>query len=143
MGLQGVELVLLGYNTPLHNPAMPHTDRLAHFHSQLSMQAGAYQNATWVVGVAKAGVEAGVHQIGGSCIIAPSGEIVAQSTSEEDEVIIARCDLDACTPYKQHIFNFVAHRRPEHYTSIAAPNQAARFQGGADSLSAERASAKP
>ena len=60
MGLQGVELVLLGYNTPIHNPAFPQSDRLAEFQSQLSMQAGAYQNATWVVGVAKAGVEAGV-----------------------------------------------------------------------------------
>ena len=73
MGLQGVELVLLGYNTPTHNPAMPHSDALAGFHNRLCMQAGAYQNGTWVVGVAKAGVEAGVAQIGGSCVIAPSG----------------------------------------------------------------------
>ena len=78
MGLQGVELVLLGYNTPIHNPAFPQSDRLAEFQSQLSMQAGAYQNATWVVGVAKAGVEAGVHQIGGTCVIAPTGEVVAK-----------------------------------------------------------------
>ena len=41
------------------------------------MQAGAYQNAAWVVGVAKAGTEEGVEQIGGSCVIAPSGEIAS------------------------------------------------------------------
>ena len=43
------------------------------------MQAGAYQNGTWVVGVAKAGVEDGVEQIGGTCVIAPTGEVVAEA----------------------------------------------------------------
>jgi predicted amidohydrolase len=124
MGLQGVELVLLGYNTPVHDPAMPHIDRLADFHNRLCMQSGAYQNGTWVVGVAKAGVEAGVAQIGGTCVIAPSGEIVAQAMTDDDEVISAWCDLDACRPYKESIFNFAAHRRPEHYTLITAPNPA-------------------
>jgi len=37
------------------------------------MQAGAYQNATWVVGVAKAGEEDGHHLIAGTCIIDPDG----------------------------------------------------------------------
>lgn len=122
MALAGAELVLIGYNTPRHNPAMPHTDHLAEFHNQLSMQAGAYQNSTWVVGVAKAGVEEGVHQIGGSCIIAPSGEVVAQAVTEGDEVITARCELDRCTSYRQHLFNFEAHRRPEHYRAITDPS---------------------
>ena len=53
MGLQGVEMILLGYNTPVHNPPAPEHDGLALFHNQLVMRAGAYQNGTWVVGVAK------------------------------------------------------------------------------------------
>ncbi|MBI1775521.1 MAG: N-carbamoyl-D-amino-acid hydrolase [Proteobacteria bacterium] len=118
MGLQGVELVVLGYNTPVHNPAMPETDDLGPFHNHLVMQSGAYQNGTWVVGVAKAGVEEGVDQIGQSCIIAPSGEIVAQCTTLGDELAVARCDLDLCTAYKTSIFNFALHRRPEHYKLI-------------------------
>jgi predicted amidohydrolase len=118
MGLQGVELVMLGYNTPTHNPAMPETDDLGPFHNHLVMQSGAYQNGTWVIGVAKCGVEEGVDQIGQSCIIAPSGEIVAQCTSLDDEIAVARCDLDRCTPYKTSIFNFALHRRPEHYKLI-------------------------
>ncbi len=118
MGLQGVELVLLGYNTPVHNPAMPETDDLANFHNQLSMQAGAYANATWVVGVAKAGVEEGVDQIGQSCVIAPSGEIVMQCATLGDELQLARCDLDLCSRYKANIFNFAKHRRVEHYGLI-------------------------
>ena len=118
MGLQGVELVLLGYNTPVHNPAMPETDDLANFHNHLSMQAGAYANATWVVGVAKAGIEEGVDQIGQSCVIAPSGEIVVQCATLGDELQVARCDLDLCTAYKATIFNFAKHRRVEHYGLI-------------------------
>jgi hypothetical protein len=31
---------------------------------------------------------------------------------------VARCDLDLCTAYKTSIFNFAAHRRPEHYGLI-------------------------
>ncbi|HEY8905011.1 MAG TPA: nitrilase-related carbon-nitrogen hydrolase, partial [Rhodoferax sp.] len=54
MGLQGVEMVLIGYNTPVHNAPAPQHDDLSLFHNQLSMQAGAYQNGTWVAGVAKA-----------------------------------------------------------------------------------------
>jgi N-carbamoyl-D-amino-acid hydrolase len=122
MGLQGVELVLLGYNTPLHNPAFPQSDRLAEFQSHLSMQAGAYQNATWVVGVAKAGVEAGVHQIGGTCVIAPTGELVARASTDADEIVMAWCDLDLARAYKEFVFDFAAHRRPEHYTLITASN---------------------
>ena len=118
MGLQGVELIVLGYNTPVHNPAMPQTDDLGNFHNHLCMQSGAYQNGTWVVGAAKAGVEEGVDQIGQSCIIAPSGEIVSQCASLGDELQVARCDLDICTSYKTSIFNFARHRRPEHYKLI-------------------------
>ncbi len=118
MGLQGVELIVLGYNTPAAVPSMPETDHLQNFHNRLVMQAGAYQNGTFVAGVAKAGIEEGVDQIGQSCVIAPSGEIVVQCSSLGDEVQVARCDLDLCGSYKQHIFNFAAHRRPEHYGLI-------------------------
>src|SRR6195952_5001786 len=91
MGLQGVEMVLIGYNTPVHNPPAPEHDDLSLFHNRLVMQSGAYQNGTFVVGVAKAGVEEGVDQIGGSCIIAPSGEIIAACTTKGDEIAFARC----------------------------------------------------
>lgn len=118
MGLQGVEMVLIGYNTPVHNAPAPQHDDLSLFHNQLSMQAGAYQNGTWVVGVAKAGIEEGVDSIGGSCIVAPSGEVRAQCITKEDEVVVARCDLDFCKVYKHSTFDFDKHRRPEAYGLI-------------------------
>jgi len=118
MGLQGVEMIVLGYNTPVHNPPAPEHDALSHFHNELVMQSGAYQNGTWVVGVAKAGNEEGVEQIGNSIIVAPSGEIVGACVTTGDELAIARCDLDLCNSYKNTTFNFARHREPEQYRLI-------------------------
>ena len=118
MGLQGVELIMLGYNTPVHYPPAPEHDHLQDFHNHLVMQAGAYQNGSWVVGVAKAGNEEDCDLIGGSCIIAPTGEIVAQCKTLGDEVIVHECDLDRCREIQNNIFNFALHRQPESYTLI-------------------------
>jgi predicted amidohydrolase len=118
MGLQDVEMVVLGYNTPRHNPPAPEHDRLSEFHNQLSMQGGAYANATWVVGVAKCGVEEGCEMIGGSSIIAPSGQIVAQALTQADELVVARCNLDMGLTYKRSTFNFAVHRQPDQYRMI-------------------------
>ncbi len=119
MGLQSVELVALGYNTPTLNSLSEAEDAdLRMFHNHLSLQAGAYQNSTWVIGSAKAGREDGFDLMGGSAIVAPTGQIVAQAQSEEDELVVADCDLDACTFNRETIFNFTAHRRPEHYGRI-------------------------
>jgi len=120
MGLQGAELVMLGYNTPVHYPPAPEHDHLQDFHNHLVMQAGAYQNGTWVVGVAKAGREEGCDLIGGTCIIAPTGEIVAQCKTLVDEVIIHQCDLERCREIQSNIFDFAQHRQPENYQLITA-----------------------
>ena len=120
MGLQGVELVLLGYNTPTTNSlSEDESPALRMFHNHLSMQAGAYQNSTWVVGVAKAGDEDGHPLMGGTAIVAPSGAIVAVAETEGDELVVADCDLDATILGKETIFNFAAHRRIEHYGPIS------------------------
>lgn len=119
MGLQGVELIVLGYNTPATEPPWGfEPTHLAALHNSLSMQAGAYQNATWVVGVAKAGREEGCDMLGGSVIIAPTGEIVARALTLDDELIVADCDLDTCNHYKNTVFNFADHRQPDQYGLI-------------------------
>ncbi|MDP1731404.1 MAG: N-carbamoyl-D-amino-acid hydrolase [Devosia sp.] len=118
MGLQGVDMIMLGYNTPFDHTGHPDIDGLTSFHNHLSMQAGAYQNATWVIGTAKCGTEEGSKMLGQSAIIAPSGEIVAQAVSLEDEVITAKCDLDLGTRYRETIFNFAKHREPDAYRLI-------------------------
>ena len=121
MGLQGVEMVLLGYNTPAVNSQKSEEGpekRL--FHNRLSVQSGAYQNATWVVAVAKAGVEDGFPLIGGSLIVDPNGEIVVEASTEGDEVLVHPCDLDATSFGKKTIFDFARHRRIEHYGLITS-----------------------
>ncbi|QUJ68533.1 N-carbamoyl-D-amino-acid hydrolase [Photobacterium sp. GJ3] len=118
MGLQGVEMVVLGYNTPSTNGKVEQDPHLRMFQSRLCMQSGAYQNSTWVVGVAKAGTEDGHQLFGGTCIVAPTGEIVAQAQGLGDELIVADCDLDLCLEGKENMFNFTAHRRPEYYQLI-------------------------
>jgi predicted amidohydrolase len=120
MGLQGVEMILCGYNTPIHYAPDPSQDVLAGFHNQLVMQAGAYQNGTWVVAAAKGGVEEGVESLAQSCIIAPSGQVVAQALTQGDELVVAECDLDWCQRYTGTLFDFDRYRRPEMYGLITA-----------------------
>ncbi|MFD2856925.1 nitrilase-related carbon-nitrogen hydrolase [Seohaeicola zhoushanensis] len=82
------------------------------------MQAGAYANGLWVVGVAKAGREEDCDLLGQSCIIAPTGEIVAMASTIGDELITADCDLDRTQEIRDHIFNFEKHRRPDMYPML-------------------------
>jgi predicted amidohydrolase len=121
MGLQGVEMIVLGFNTPSTNAQRSEegpAQRL--FHHRLSIQAGAYQNTTWVVAVAKAGVEDGHHLMGGTMIVSPEGEIVAEGRTEGDELIMHACDLDDTVFGKSTVFDFARHRRIEHYGRITA-----------------------
>lgn len=118
LGLRGAELIMLGYNTPQHYPQAPEHDHLQDFHNHLSMQAGAYANGAWVIGTAKAGLEEGCELIGGSSIIAPTGEIVALAQTRSDEVVTAEIDLDRCSELRRNIFNFALHREPGDYGPI-------------------------
>ncbi len=121
LGLQGVELVMLGYNTPSVNAQKATegpADRL--FHHKLAMQAGAYQNSCWAVAVAKAGSEDGHPLIDGSIIVDPDGKIVAETMSEADELLVHDIDLEATRFGKTTIFDFARHRRIEHYGLITS-----------------------
>ena len=120
LGLQGVELVCVGYNSAAYDPNGGVTEdaALRTFHSKLVTQANAYMNATWAIAVAKAGEEDGSGLIGGSCIVDPNGRIVAEAETLADEVITADLDLDLCRQGKDKMFDFAAHRRPEQYSAI-------------------------
>lgn len=118
LALQSADIVLLGYNTPMEVPGWqeePHTKMSTHL---LSLRAGAYQNSLWVAAAAKSGDEDGRHMIGGSAIVAPSGEVVAKARGEGDELIVAEIDLDLSEGYRRSVFDFDAHRRPEEYRLI-------------------------
>ena len=121
LGLQGAELVVLGFNTPAVNSQKAEEGpQQRMFQHRLSLQAGAYQNSTWVVATAKCGVEDGHPLMGGTMIVNPDGEIVAEAKTLEDELVVADCDLDLTRFGKQTVFDFARHRRPEHYSRITS-----------------------
>jgi hypothetical protein len=118
LGLKGAELILLGYNTPKFNPDAEQSPELRMFHNHLSMQAGAYHNSAFVVGVAKAGLEEACEMMGGSCIVDPDGQIIAQASTEDDELVVADCDLDRALKGKRTEFDLARNRRPQNYQGL-------------------------
>jgi predicted amidohydrolase len=118
LALQSAELVVLGYNTPSVNI---HWNEPAHLRTSthlISLMANAYQNAVWVAAAAKCGSEDGFHMIGSSVIVAPTGELVARTLTEDDEVICVSADMALGDNFREHVFNFAKHRSPEHYRLI-------------------------
>jgi predicted amidohydrolase len=118
MALQGAEVFMLGYNTPTRNIHYNEPAHLREYHHRLSLESAAYQNGAWVLAAAKCGAEDGFAMIGGSAIVAPTGEVVARAISEDDEVISHKCDLDLGAYIRRSVFNFARHRRPEFYRPI-------------------------
>jgi predicted amidohydrolase len=122
MALQGADLVVLGFNTPSQLPDWPDQNAHRAFHHLLCMQAAAYQNGLWVVATAKAGREEGVDMLGHSCVIAPSGDVVALSHGLGDEIVSYKCDL-ALSPYFKSFYDFEKNRKPEHYGLLTEPHK--------------------
>ena len=118
LGLQGAEIVTLGYNTPTENLHYPEPPALRVHHHLIMAQSMAFQNAVWLVEVGKCGFEDGHRMFGHSLIVSPNGEIVAKTASEEDEVIVHDVDLALGESLRRTMFNLAAHRRPEHYRLI-------------------------
>ena len=118
LGLQGAEIITLGYNTPTENLHYPEPPALRVHHHLIMAQSMAFQNAVWLVEVAKCGFEDGFRMFGHSVIVSPGGEIVAKTVGEDDELISFDADLDLAQNLKRTMFNYAAHRRPEHYRLI-------------------------
>jgi N-carbamoyl-D-amino-acid hydrolase len=118
LALQGAEIVALGFNTPSENLHYPEPPALRVHHHLIMAQSMAFQNATWLVETAKCGHEDGFRMFGHSLIVAPTGEIAVKAQTEEDEVICYNADIDMAANLKRTMFNFAAHRRPEHYRLI-------------------------
>ena len=112
-GLQGVEVVLCGYNTTAWAPDLcgirkPQTykesETEAMYQHKLVMTANSYMNSCFSISAAKAGVEDGKFDlIRGSMITSPDGYVIAEAKSKDDEIVFAAIDLDDCLPGKEMV----------------------------------------
>ncbi|VUC31694.1 unnamed protein product [Clonostachys rosea] len=127
-GLQGVELVLCGYNTTAYAPQLlgsdlhqqqPLTREEAEkeilYHNRLCVTSNSYMNSCFSVNVGKAGNEDGHDLISGTCIVDPKGYVIAEAKTKEDELVVVELDLAACQAGKAKTFDFGRHRRLESY----------------------------
>ncbi|KAK4689304.1 N-carbamoyl-D-amino-acid hydrolase, partial [Tremellales sp. Uapishka_1] len=132
-GLQGVEILCCGYNTTAYAPKLWGGDQnitkekayeeamVSHLtaKSQFVVQAHAYTNSMFCITSGRAGVDDGIHPlIPGSMIVDPEGHIVAESKTQDDELVVATIDLDECLQGKERTFNLGKHRRPEMYGDL-------------------------
>lgn len=129
-GLQGVELILCGYNSAGFAPDLwgakaeisrEEAQDDAMFHHRLVMQSSSYVNSCFSVSAARCGVDDGKYDlIAGSSIVDPAGRILAEATEKKDDVLVVEIDLDDVRPGKEKTFDFGRHRRLEAYGRITS-----------------------
>ncbi|KAI1829222.1 hypothetical protein DTO006G1_9812 [Penicillium roqueforti] len=127
-GLQGVELVLVGFNTngkaddiykPKHPISLEDARAEALFHHQLVMQSNSYANSCFSISAGRCGMDDEKYDlIGGSSIVDSDGHIIAEAKTTDDEVVFAEIDLEDCRKGKKEIFNFAVNRQPQAYGII-------------------------
>lgn len=133
LALKGADLICIGYNTPFTSvPGMDPEPHRAMEEHLLSVRAGAYQNAVWVLAAGKSGNEDEQHLIGGSCVVAPSGDVVARAVGDGDELVVSEYDSTRAEPYRHEMFNFGKHRLPEEYSAITEQRDRALGVGQKD-----------
>ena len=129
--LQGVEVVLCGYNTTAWAPDLcavrkPQTRDEAEaesmFQHRLVMTSNSYMNSCFSVCAAKAGLEDGKFSlIRGSMITSPEGYVLAEAKTKGDEIVFAEIDLDDCLPGKEMVSPWIMHTTRSFTGSSADP----------------------
>ena len=112
-GLQGTELVLVGFNTngkadDIYKPRRPisleDARKEALFHHRLAMQYNSYANSCFSISAGRCGMDDGKFDlIGGSSIVDSDGHIIAEATTVDDEVVFAEIDLEECRKGKKDV----------------------------------------
>jgi len=113
LALQGAEIILIGYNTPI--------SALALDLNELCMRAGGATrtSASWSASP-RPGSRDGVELIAGSCIIDPQGQVLAKAATRGDELIVARIDCRADGAAAQAL-ELPRRRQPQHYGEMLKP----------------------
>jgi hypothetical protein len=111
--LNGAELLCVPYNTP----SFGQPKETGQETSEIMLRAGAMENQIFILAVGKAGVEDGAEYIGGSEVIAPSGQVLAKAQTDGDELVIATIDIDEIVASRKK-WDFLADRRPDQYQQL-------------------------
>ncbi|MDP9343195.1 MAG: acyltransferase [Actinomycetota bacterium] len=108
VGLQGAELVF--------NPSAT-VESLSRYLWELEQPAHAVANGFWIAAINRVGVEAPLNShkfYGSSYFCDPRGQIVAQASDSQDEVLVCDVDLDKIREVR-NTWQFLRDRRPETY----------------------------
>lgn len=115
LALQGADLILVASATPGWRERMFQAELMVH----------AYEQCVWAIATNKAGDERMGervrHYFGRSCIVAPTGEIVAEGPAHEGPAVVcAPIDLGEVQRARR-FFQAYRDRRPEIYPHVGAP----------------------
>ena len=111
LGLKGAEIVF--------NPSAT-VESLSKYLWELEQPAHAVANGYWIAAINRVGVEAPLSTAkfyGSSYFCNPRGQIVAQASDSEDEVLVADLDLEQIREVR-NTWQFLRDRRPETYGEL-------------------------
>jgi beta-ureidopropionase len=111
LGLKGAEIVF--------NPSAT-VESLSKYLWELEQPAHAVANGYWIGAINRVGVEAPLSSArfyGSSYFCDPRGQIVAQASDSQDEVLVADLDLDMIREVR-NTWQFLRDRRPETYAEL-------------------------
>jgi beta-ureidopropionase len=111
LGLKGAEIVF--------NPSAT-VESLSKYLWELEQPAHAVANGYWIAAINRVGVEAPLSSAkfyGSSYFCDPRGQIIAQASDSEDEVLVADLDLERIREVR-NTWQFLRDRRPETYGEL-------------------------
>lgn len=117
LALKGAEVLFMPHASPPPESADQKRERWLRY-----LAARAYDNGVFVVACNQTGNGgAGIHFSGVALILDPRGEVIAETSGDEEKMIVAelKAEILARTRNTRMGF-FLAHRRPELYGAVAA-----------------------
>jgi N-carbamoylputrescine amidase len=118
LALRGAEVIFMPHASPPPQSPDEKRDRWLRY-----LAARAYDNSTYVVACNQTGDGgAGINFSGVALVLDPRGEILTETSGQEERMLIA--DLNAAAldkTRKARVGFFLAHRRPELYGALSAP----------------------
>lgn len=96
------------------------TTELHHAAWEVEARASAIANGVFVVYANKVKTEGELTFFGKSMIINPKGELIAQASEDQEEVLVADIDLAMVTAVRKE-WPFLRDRRPETYSKLLIP----------------------